>query len=171
MQKMIIGMIAACVLAVTTAQANAAVVPRGVAIKAIQTAKTAVGKACNGVASFVWRNKGAVAVGATATAVVARPDVFVGGVIALLYNPYVDTIMFWLLIILLIIIASRNCIRRIGRWRILPLVVVGLLLCTGVAEAGMIDCVSGPDAASACIARPPWLDIFMLVVLVFTWFF
>ena len=165
MNKLIIGMIAVSILCVYAVQAEASTAR--LAVKTVQKIGSAISKGADSAAKFIWKNKGAVAVGATATAVVTKPEIFLG---FLCSGPY-DTIIFWLLIIALLIIASRSCICRVGRWRILPLVVVGLLLCTGVAEAGMIDCVSGPDAASACIARPPWLDIFMLVVLVFTWFF
>ena len=163
MQKMIIGTMTAFALAVMTAPANAAVVARSMTIKAIQKAKTLAGKACDGAANVIWRNKGAVTVGATAVALATKPEVFVGGFASLASSTYFGTILFYLLIAVLGIVGGLYFLRRIGLWKILPLLVVGLLLCGGVTEAGVMDCVPVPG-------RPWWDVVVMLVVVVLTIF-
>jgi len=170
MNKLIIGMIAVSILCVYAVQAEASTAR--LAVKTVQKIGSAISKGADSAAKFIWKNKGAVAVGATATAVVTKPETLLGFLTVLCSGPY-DTIIFWLLIIALIIIASRSCIRRVvGRWRILPLLVVGILLFGGgIAEAG----VFGGEMEALAIVPPwgwklPWdvpTNILLIVIILF----
>jgi len=56
-------------------------------------------------------------------------------------------------------------------WRILPLLVIAIVLFGGgVAEAGVIDCVSGPDIQCVVPVRPWWDVITIILVLIITIF-
>jgi hypothetical protein len=158
MQKIIIGTITACALCLYAVPANAAVAAQTATIKAIQKAKTLAGKACDGAANLIWRNKGAVMVGSTAVAVATKPEVFVGGLTTLATSSY----FVYLLIAGLVIVGVRYFLHRVGLWKVLPLLALSLLLCGGVAEAGVFDCIPVPIR--------PWWDIVMLVIVVLTMF-
>jgi len=169
MKKIIIGMLTACVLFVYTTTADAAVVAKTIAIRAIQKTKSAIGKTCDGAGNVIWRNKGAVAVGATAVAVATKPEVFVGGATAIATSPYGSTILFYLIAALLVIVGMRYFLHRVGLWRVLPLVVLGLLLCGGVAQAGMIDHIAIPEIECGVI-KPAWWKILTVVLFVISIF-
>jgi len=169
MKKLIIGMLTACALCFYTATADAAVVAKSIAIKAIQNAKSVAGKACDGAANVIWRNKGAVAVGATAVAVATKPEVFVGGATTIATSSYGGMILFYLIAACVVIVGIRYLLRRFRVWKLLPLVVLGLLLCGGVAQAGMIDHISIPEIECGAI-KSAWWNIITVVLLVISLF-
>ena len=169
MKKLIIGILTACALCVYTATADAAVVAKTIAIKAIQKAKSVAGKTCDDAANVIWRNKGAVAVGATAVAVATKPEVFVGGATTIATSSYGGMILFYLIAACVVIVGIRYLLRRFRVWKLLPLVVLGLLLCGGVAQAGMIDYISIPEIECGAI-KPGWWSIITVVLLVISIF-
>ena len=89
--------------------------------------------------------------GATAVAVATKPEVFVGGATTFATAPYGGTVLLYLLAGVLLIAGVRYLWHRLRLWRMLPLVVLGLLLCGGVAQAGVIDFVPAPDALFGAI--------------------
>jgi hypothetical protein len=162
MNKLIIGTIAACALA-----ASAVHVEASTATQTVTKITNFVGKACDGIADVLWRNAGGVLVGAGAVALATQPEAFVGGVTAIVSTPYIGSILFYLIVAVLAILAVRYCLHRIGLWRLLPLLVFCLLLCGGVAEAGMIDFVPAPDFQ--CI-KPMWDTLGWIIAIIITIF-
>jgi len=168
MKKLIIGIITACALFLCTAPANAGIVKHTVA--AVKKIGGYAGKACDAVSNVIWRNKGAVAVGATAVAVATKPEVFVGGATTIVasaaqsaFGTYAGTILFWLVAAVLVFVGVRYLARRIKVWRVLPLMIVALLLCCGVAHAGAIDLTPTSNMAVS-IVKPLW-DFVMVVII------
>ena len=156
MQKMIVGMMAALILAVTTVQANAAAATRRVTVKAVQKTKSLVG----GAAKYIWRNKEGIAIGATTTAVLLRPEVFLSGAASVVSSPWI----FYLIAVGLLIVGGRYLLRCLGLWRVLPLLMLALLLSCGVAEAsevGIVPMAAGPGAF-------PWrlfIDVVIIIIM------
>jgi len=167
MKKLIIGIITACALFLCTAPANAGIVKHTVA--AVKKIGGYAGKACDAVSNVIWRNKGAVAVGATAVAVATKPEVFVGGATTIATSSYGGMILFYLIAACVVIVGIRYLLRRFRVWKLLPLVVLGLLLCGGVAQAGMIDYISIPEIECGAI-KPGWWSIITVVLLVISIF-
>jgi len=157
LKKFIIGVIIAFGFCFSATPASAAVAVRAVAKKAVQK--------CS---NYIWKNRGAVAVGATTTAVVLRPDAVFGGALKLASTPFVSSMLFYLLFAMLVIAGIRYFLHRAGLWRVLPLVIVGLLLCAGLAEAGVVDCVSVPTVQF--ITKPLW-DVVMIIIVAISLFF
>ena len=135
MKKLIIGILTACALCFYTATADAAVVAKSIAIKAIQKAKSVAGKTCDAAANVIWRNKGAVAVGTTAVAVATKPEVFVGGATTIATSSYGGMILFYLIAACVVIVGIRYLLRRFRVWKLLPLVLLGLLLCGSIIQS------------------------------------
>ena|GEM_PF-3492650 len=174
MRKFLIGIIAACLLAVSAGTADAAVLHKRAVTKIVNT----VGQACDHVANVLWRNKGAVAVGTTAVAVATHPEPFVQGAAAvvtgtgeaLIKSGTGSSLLSYLLLPVLLIAAVWYFLRRIkSRWgRVLPLLLFGvfILFCfSGVVHAGVI----APVPEIQCgVVKPPfwWGDIIGWVLLI-----
>jgi hypothetical protein len=160
MNKLIIGLLTACVLAASAVQAEASIVTR-----AIPKVANLVGKGCDAAGKVIWRNKGAVVATGAAVGLATKPEAFLGSAATIITSPTFGSILFYLIVGGLIIAVGRYCLHRVGLWRILPLLVVGLLLCGGgIAEAGTIDYVPASDTATG-IAKPLW-DIAMIIIVV-----
>ena len=133
-----------------------------------------VGKACDNIANVLWRNKGAVAIGTTAVAVATNPEPFVQGAAAAvagttdaaLKSSVGNSIVSYVLLPLLLIAGVWVFLKFIGfkfkglfrYWRVAALVLAVLLMFSGAAHAGVLEC------AAIC---PPlwWTDIIGIVLL------
>ena len=178
MRKLLIGMITACVLAVSAVSANASTLHKRAATNAVNF----VGKACDNTAHVLWRNKGGIAVGTTAVAVATNPEPFVqaaaaivtGTTDAVLQSCIVNNFLSYLLLPILLIAAVWYFLRHIkSRWgRVLPLLLLGVLFLFcfgGIANAEMITQV--PEIQCG-IVKPPlwWTDIIGWVLLILAFF-
>jgi len=79
MKRFFVGIVLACMLAVSAVPADAAIVHK----KAVTNVVNLVGKACDNIAGVIWRNKGAVAVGTAATVAITAPEAVAQGVATL----------------------------------------------------------------------------------------
>jgi len=169
-------MLALCVLAVNTVPVEAASARKKAIEKIVSKTTDAVGKACDNVGSVLWRNKCGIAVGVTAVAVATNPEPFVQGATAVVTGTTQAAMQsstgggfFSFLLLATLFIAGLylfvGCIRRKFR-RIVPLLVVGLLLCFGgIAEAGMIAQI--PDIVCPAVPPPaPWWKIINFILLI-----
>jgi hypothetical protein len=155
MKKVIVGMIAASVLAVCAAPVNAAVAGRAIAIRAIQHAKSGIVKACDGIGNTVWRNKGAVLVGGTAVGVATKPEVFVGGATAIASTSIGTTVLFYLLAAMLVIVGVRYLLYRFRLWKVLPLMLSGHQGLAGQIPGLNFDTAVPPSFAHTPQYSPP----------------
>ena len=172
MKKFLIGMIAACILAVSAVSASAAV-----SKKAVVKTKDYIAKTSKSLGNAIWDNKGSIAVGTTAVAVATNPAPFVEGAATVItgrashlsaggVQSYVAGWLFYAIATLLVIVGVRcvwNYVKDYKNW--LPLV-FGAVFCGltgGIAEAGVLDCTA---------IRPPfwWSDIVGWILLVITIF-
>jgi hypothetical protein len=132
MQKIIIGIIAACTFFMST-----------VAVHAAATTKTAVKKIVNRASNVLWRNKGTVAGGVVLATAVSNPVPFANGITTLLWGVGHTVIQtgikfpLYCLLGIVCVIGVRYFWRYVNVGRILPLLLLGVLFC-GVAEAGVI---------------------------------
>jgi hypothetical protein len=161
MKKMITGLMVACGLCSDAASSDASKAPR-----AMPKIANLTGKACDGIASILWRNKGGLLVGATATAIITKPEAFLGTATSLASQTVTSnggSILSVVLVVGLIYAGWRYLSRFIGkRWRILPLLLVGLLLFGGgTAMAGTVDYIPASDFE--CI-KPAW-NVFTTIIL------
>ena len=155
MKKFFIGIITALMFAFNTVPAEAVVPQKRVATSVVHF----IGKACDNAANVLWRNKGAVAVGTTAVAVATNPEPFVQGATAVVTGTTQTAIQsgtgggfFSFLLLATLFIAGLwlfvGCIRR-KFWRIVPLLVIGVLICLcGVTEAATLHSAAVPVAAA-----------------------
>jgi hypothetical protein len=174
--KLLIGVAAACVLCVYAVPANAA----GVKTATITKAASLIKKTCDDAASVIWKNKGAIAVGTAAVAVASKPEILVQPVVqgtravvgetsnavqqSVIGNALSNLVVF-VLLCMLITLGLGYLFRQTGFWRVVPLLIVGLLLCCGIAEAGVM---SGMDVP-CCAVKPVW-DIISIVILIISLF-
>ena len=134
-----------------------------------------VGNTCDSAANLLWRNKGAVMLGTLLVTAAANPEPFVQGAATVVtgtsqtvYASYIGSMLSYVLIAIVLIAVGRYLFRRIRLWRVLPLLLLGLLLCCGgVAEAGMMNVV--PETQLGII-KPPWWGVFDLIIFVLTLF-
>jgi len=158
--KIIIGLL----VAAYTFCVNA--VPAHAAGGAKKTAK----KIINFASDSLWRNKGTVAGGVALATAAANPEPFVNGFVTILAGTGQAIIQtginypFYCLLGILCIVAVRWFLRlrRNIFLRVLPLLLVGLFLCTGVAEAG----IAVPDFSGATIGSPWWNVIGWLFIII-----
>ena len=165
-----------CVLCIYTAPANAAVVKTAAITKAVSLIK----KTCDDAASVIWRNKGAIAVGTAAVAVVSKPEILVqpivqgtravasetgGAVRQSIIGETLGNLVFFVLLFMLVTMGIRYLLQQAGFWRVVPLLIVGLLLCCGIAEAGVLTGIDVP----CCAVKPVW-DIISIVILIISLF-
>jgi len=172
MRNFLIGMIAACVFAVSAVSAGAAIPKR-----AMVKTKDFIAKTGKSLGSAIWDNKGSIAVGTTAVAVATNPAPFVEGAAAVItgrtnnlsaggVQSYVVGWLCYAMATILAIVGVRcawNYVKDYKNW--LPLF-LGVMVCgltCGIAEAGVLDCVA---------IRPPfwWGDVFGWILLVITIF-
>ena len=193
MKKFYVMMIVACVLAVGTANtADASLLAKR--IEGVKKIATLVGntvkKSADDAAKYVWNNKGSVAVATVATVAMTNPEATVAAVTGTADVAYgvvtngktadtvapranarqttggstFSTVLFYLVIIGLVFIAVKYLLRGAVR-KVLPLLVVGLLLCFGsVAEASMLSSIPDIQCTPVLVAKP----IMHFVVLVLT---
>ena len=164
MKNLFIVMLVACISAVNTVPVDAASVQRRAVEKIVSKTTDVVGKVCDNVSQVIWRNKCAVAAGATAVAVATNPEPFVQGATAVVTGSTQAAassgFFSFLLLATLFIAGLWLFVGCIGRkfWRIVPLLVVGLLLCFGgVAEAGTLEHGA---------IKPWWGDIIGVILLI-----
>jgi len=172
MRKFLIGMIAACILAVSAVSASAAV-----SKKAVVKTKDFIAKTGKSLGNAIWDNKGSIAVGTTAVAVATNPAPFVEGAATVItgkssnlsagsVQSYMVGWLFYAIATLLAIVGVRcawNYVKDYKNW--LPLI-LGVMVCGltgGIAEAGVLDCTA---------IRPPfwWSDVvgwILLVIMIF----
>jgi hypothetical protein len=152
-----------------------------------------VKKTSDGAAKVVWNNKGAIAVGTVATVALTNPeavkaavtgtaDVAYGavtggktaGAVAPRANArpstsggsIIPTLLFYLFVTVLVIAAVRYCLHSVGLRRVLPLLSVGVLLCSvGVVEAAVITPPPPP-----VFPPVPWLTLLNIAVIVISIF-
>ena len=173
--KIMTGIIATTMLMVSAVSADAATRKQAIE-KIVNKTTDAVGKACDNVSQVIWRNKCAVAVGATAVAVATNPEPFVQGATAVVTSTTQAAMQsstgggfFSFLLLATLFIAGLwlfvGCIRS-KFWRVVPLLVVALLLCFGgIAEAGMIASI--PDIQCPAVPPPaPWWNIINFIFLI-----
>jgi hypothetical protein len=174
MKKFCVMMIAACVLAVSTANT----VEASIITKRIEGVK----KIANLVSTWTWKNKGSIAVGTVATVALTNPEAVkdavtgsadvaygavTGGKTAGTVAPranvrptttgvnIIPTLLFYLLVIVLVIAAVRYCLHSVGLRRVLPLLIVGVLLCFGVtAEASMLSSFPAIQCTAPVLVKP-----------------
>lgn len=163
MRKFIVGIIAACTLFMST-----------VAVNAAATTKTAVKKIVNRAGNVLWRNKGTVAGGVVLAAAVTNPEPFANGIATLLWgagNAVVQTgihFPFYCLLGIVCVIGIRYFWRYVNFGRVLPLLLLGVILCCcGIAEAGIIPLADLPVAA----VRPLWWEALGWLIIVITTLF
>ena len=157
--------IVACVICVYAVTADAATKKRAVA-----KIGNFVGNTCDSAANLLWQNKGAITLGTVLVTAAANPEPYVRGATTVVagtgqtvVTSYIGSILSCLIIAVVVIAVGRYLFRRIRLWRMLPLVVFGLFLCCGIAEAGMIGVV--PETQFG-IVKPPWWGVFDLVILI-----
>jgi len=188
-------MIAACVLAVSTANtAEASLLSKRI---------DGVKKIANYMGKTVWNNKGAVAVGTVATVAISNPEaataaitgganivtnavtgtadvaygVVTGGSTADTVAPRANarpsttgngtfsTLLFYLVIIGLVLIVVKYLLRGAVR-KVLPVLVVGLLLCfVATAEASMLSSIPDIQCAAPALVKPVAHFIILVVTL------
>jgi hypothetical protein len=204
-QKLFIGIIAICIIAVCIASASAAipaVIPMKVVTKLAPKAKDffaktgkTVKKTSGGAAKVVWDNKGAIAVGTVATVALTNPEAVkaaVTGTADVAYGavtggktantvapranarpstssgsifPTLPTLLFYLFVTVLVIAAVRYCLHSVGLRRVLPLMIVGVLLCCGgIVKAAVI---TPPPPVFPPV---PWLTLLNIAVIVISIF-
>jgi len=189
-------MIAACVLAVSTANtAEASLLSKRI---------DGVKKIANYVGKTVWNNKGAIAVGTVATVALTNPEaavaavtgtadivsnavtgtadvaygVVTGGSTADTVAPRANarpsttggtfsTVLFTLVMIGLVIIGVKYLLRGSIRRLAVPLLIVGLLLCFGTtAEASMLSSIPDIQCAAPVLVKPVAHFIILVVTFV-----
>ena len=140
MKRFFVGIVLACMLAVSAVPADAAIVHK----KAVTNVVNLVGKACDNIAGVIWRNKGAVAVGTAATVAITAPEAVAQGVAtvatgttnAFIKSNVWSSILFYVLLPIILIaltwrffksmaFKSRGLLRY---WKIIPLVLAMLLM-------------------------------------------
>jgi len=167
--KIMTGIIATTMLMVSAVSADASTRKQ-----AIDKITNYVGKACDSVSNFIWRNKGTVAVCTVATVAVANPVSFaqgvttiVSGTLQTIHLSSIASVIFYAVMLGLLFVGVRHVWMLIHKWRMLPLLIVGALLClgltSGVAEAGAIAQV--PEIQCAAI-KPWWGDIVGVILLI-----
>ena len=165
MLKLFIGIIViACIFSVYSVSAEAATSKRAKIVNF-------VGKTCDDAANVLWRNKGAVTLGTVLVTAAANPEPFIEGTTTIIgggsqtvFVSCIGTILFYLLLAVLVIAGTRFFLHRIRLWRVLPLLILGLMFGSGVAEAGVIP------IAECGVIKPPWWNIFDLIILIFAIF-
>jgi hypothetical protein len=198
MKKFFVMMIAAFVLAVSTANTAEA----SLITKRIEGVK----KIANLVSSWTWKNKGSIAVGTVATVALTNPEATkaaVTGGADIVKNavtgtadgaygtvtggrtadtvapranarpstmggsifPTLPTLLFYLFVTVLVIAAVRYCLHSVGLRRVLPLLIVGVLLCSGgIVEAAVI---TPPPPVFPPV---PWLTLLNIAAIVISIF-
>ena len=168
--KILTGIIATAMLMVSAVSADASTRKR-----AVEKIVNSVGKACDNVSQVIWRNKGTVAVCTVATVAVANPVSFaqgvttiVSGTLQTIHLSSIASIIFYVVMFGLLLVGVRHVWKFTQKWRLLPLLIVGALLCfcmTGsVAEAGMITHV--PDILCPVVPQPvPWWNVISFILL------
>ena len=180
--KSVIGIIAVVMLMASAGTSDAAKVHK----RAVEKIVASVGKACDSVASFLWRNKETVALCTAVVVAVSAPEAVVQGaatvaahtvqcvtaavtsgteaVVKSAVNPGSELLTLLLLVALFIagLWLIVGCIRR-KYWRVLPVLVLAVLVFSGVAHAGLLECG---------FARPPvwWGDIVGIILLLIALF-
>jgi hypothetical protein len=178
--KIIIGMCAACLLAVSVGKTEAATTKKATIKKAASVIKTSI----DDVAGAIWKNRGGVALGTAAVVVATKPEVvvqpLVRGTTAMATEAAVNsvshtvsqkstivvTILACLLVAVLAIVGMRCLIQYLKDWiNILPFLVIGIaLLGCGVAEAGVIPIGELQHA----VPKPPWWNAIGWIIMILT---
>ena len=185
--KMLIGICAICLFAVNAVQVEAAT-PQARAVKnVVNVAK----KTSDKIASTLWRNKGGIAVGTVATVAVMAPEAVVQGatsvatgavesaatVVTGAAQAAVQNVsnsgsgFFSYLLLAMLFLAGLWLFTGFvkSRWRVLPLLVLGVILCLcSTAEAGMIASI--PEIQATAPATPWWniigIILFIIAILI-----
>jgi hypothetical protein len=191
-QTLFIGVTALCLFAVCAVPASAAV-PKKAVTKLASKVKDYVVKTGNSIGETIWRNKGSVAIGTVAVAAANNPAPFVDGAVTIVTgrpaktsgpsdtanHSFIVGWLFYAIATLLAIIGVRclwNYVKDYKNW--LPLMVVGVLLCSvGVVEAGVV-CLPTLDGIASVIPKPPvppapvpWWNVLyfvLFVIMIFT---
>ena len=169
MKKFLIGTLAATMLMVSTVSADASTRKQ-----AINKIANYAGKACDSVSNFIWRNKGTVAVCTVATVAVTNPVSFAEGVATIMSGTLqtihlstIASVIFYVLMLGLLFVGVRYAWKFTQKWRMLPLLIIGALLCFwmtgGTAEAGAI--AHAPEIQCGVI-RPWWGDIVGIILFI-----
>jgi hypothetical protein len=172
--KLFIGILAACILAVSAVTTEAAGAKKAAVGKAVNFVK----KTVNDAANTVWNNKGAIAVGTAAAVAVTNPEPVIAGTTAVgtgrtvnsVHPTAIGTILVCLLIAALTLIGIRSLWQRLKDWcKILPLLIVGIILLgCGIVEAGTLDAVQSLPEIQCGGIKPPWWDALGWMILVLT---
>jgi hypothetical protein len=158
--------------------ANAAISKQG-----ISNVVNIVKKTCDKLGKTIWNNKGAIAVGTVATVAVTAPEAVVQGATTVVTGTptstattkqpvarsFIGNILFNLCVIVLVIAGVRYCLHRIGIWKMIPLMILGMILCCGTTEAGVLGGQTLP-MTEAMFSLNPWLEIINFILLIFTIF-
>ena len=193
MKKICVMMIAACMLAVSTANtADASLITKR--IDGVKKIANLVSKTADSAGKIVWNNKGAIAVGTVATVALTNPKAATAAVTGTADVAYgvvtngktadtvaprtnarpsttggsiIPALLFFLAFVGIGIVIGTYLRRRSGVFRVaVPLLIVGLLLCFGAtSEASMLG--SFPDiqcTASPSLIPNPFINFVMLVL-------
>ena len=194
MKKICVMMIAACVLAVSTANtADASLITKridGVKKIADLVGKTFT-KTADDAGKVIWNNKGSIGVATVATVALANPDAAVSavtgtadivtsavtgttqsvtqGVTNGVRQPNSNTfstLLFYLVVIGLVLIVVKYLLRGSFRRMAVPLLIIGVLLCFGsVAEASMLSSIPDIQCAPVLVAKPIMHFVVLLVTI------
>jgi len=169
--KLYIGIMIACMFAVGAGVSEAAM-PKRTVVKAVGLVK----KTCNDIASTIWKNKGAIAVGTAAVAVASKPEAFVQGATAMVTETAAKVVeprsssigrtIICVVLAMIVLAGVRSVLRSFGAWSILPIMLGIVLLGCGIAEAGVI---SGSEVRPA-IASTWWNALGWIVIILITVF-
>jgi hypothetical protein len=178
MQKFFVGIIVVCLFAVSAGTASAATSTKSVT-KIATRAKDWITKTGTSLGAVIWNNKGSIAVGTAAVAVVTNPAPFVQGTTTLITGkPTVVTNtadvagqslsgIFWYygfyaaatLFCIVGVRCAWNYIKDYKNW--LPLMIVGVCFVTcGVADAATV--IPKPPVLPAV----PWCTVFNVVLVI-----
>ena len=163
-KMMIIGMIAVGLFCVYTGTVQAA----GARKTTITKVSSLVKKTFDTVGNAIWNNKGAIAVTTAVVAVTTQPEILAQPISAattavttetskaIYHSPIgmVSRVFFIAAVVITALVAVKVAYHYLKLWHIVPLLVVGLLICScGVTEAA-VQCV--PTIQCVAIFRPFW---------------
>jgi hypothetical protein len=178
MRNKIIGLLLGLLFCGVAVPANAAI-----SKQTIKKVTNLVKTSCDKLGNMIWKNKGAIAVGTVATVAVTAPEEVVQGATTVVTGTptntesikqpvarsFIGTVLFHLCMIVLLISGIRYMMHCIGLWKIVPLVLFALLLCSGITEASVLGGQTVP-MTEALSSLTPWLEIINFILLIVTLF-
>ena len=146
----------------------------------------------------IWKNKGSIAVGTAAAVVLTNPEAataavtgttdivteVVAGTTGIVAEgvsrntrqsggsgSVIPAMIFYLVLAGLVILGTRYLLHRVGIWKLaVPLLIVGVLFCCGVAEAGVLDFTSIPEIECKSFPKLPWMNLITIALIILSFF-